>query len=131
MKVVLDTNVLISGFITTTGPSQYVTTRAFKSHTVILSDSILKEFSDKLQKKLKIPRKKVLETVTFLKARAVILNPSTKSRGAFSDKKDIPILKLLQSVNANYFITGDRKLLALKKQASTVFFSPREGMEVL
>lgn len=131
MRIVFDTNVLISAFLTTTGPSQHVFAMALKRHTVILSEYVVEEFEKKLTGKLEIPRGKVRQATDFLRRRAVILNVAKHSEIKFSDKKDIPLLALVEASKAHYFITGDKKLLGLKKHGSTLFLTPREAMEIL
>lgn len=131
MRIVFDTHVLISAFLTTTGPSQYVFTTALKRHTVILSEYVLEELRRKLIEKLGIPKEKVHQTIDFLKKRAIILNITKHSRIKFSDRKDIPLLALVTASKAHYFVTGDKKLLELKKHGSTLFLTPREAMEIL
>ncbi len=130
MKIVFDTNVLISAFLTTAGPSQYILSAALEQHTLILSPYILEEFTDKLTKKLGFPAEQARETAGFLERRAVIIDAPLKSI-SFSDKKDIPILALLETSGAHYFITGDKKLLDLKKWKTTFFLTVREALEIL
>ena len=122
MKVVFDTNVLISAFLTTTGPSQSVFTAALKRHTVVLSEYILKEFEKKLVGKLRMPVERVRHAVDFLRRRVTVLD--------ISGKKDLPLLALLETAQAHYFVTGDKKLLELKKHKSALFLTPREAMEI-
>lgn len=132
MKIVLDTNILISGFLTTTGPSQYILDLAIKKHTVILSGYILREFKEKLLYKLEIPAGLTDEAIAFLRKRTVIPEKvKTHPKTRFSDTKDRPILALIEEVKPHYFITGDKKLLTIKKLGSTLFLTAREAMEVL
>ena len=49
----------------------------------------------------------------------------------FEDLKDIPILYLLEVSGAHYFVTGDKKLLELKKFKQTLILSLREALELL
>lgn len=130
MKIVFDTNVLISAFLTTTGPSQYVFTMALKRHNIILSEYILKELKEKLTDKLAFPQDKVKAVIDFLKVRTAILEVSGKAGISFSDPKDLPILRLLEVSQADCFITGDKRLLGLKKHGPTSFLSPREAMAI-
>ena len=131
MRIVFDTNVLISAFLTSTGPSQYVFSAALKRHTVILSEYILEELEKKLVGKLNVPREKVHQAADFLRKRTMVLDITKHLGIKFSDKKDIPLLALVQASKAHYFITGDKKLLELKKYGPTLFLSPREAMEIL
>lgn len=130
MKIVFDTNVLISGFIATTGPTSFVLAKAFKKHEVICSDFILMEFREKLVQKLKFPKEEVEKAIYYLKKRISIMSLKNVPKIKFSDKKDIPILELLAFAKPHYFVTGDKKLLSLRRQGKTMFLSPREAMEV-
>lgn len=129
MKIVFDTNVLISGFITTTGPSAYVLTKAFKKHDVITSRYILEEFEVKLTQKLKFPKGTVRRAAAYLKKRTSIVTFSPEGKTIFSDTKDMPILHLLEFAKPHFFITGDKRLLTMKRLGPTAFLSPREAME--
>ena len=131
MRIVFDTNVLISAFLTTTGPSQHVFATALKRHTVIVSEYILEELEKKLIGKLQVPSERVRQAVDFLRKRAFLLDTARHSRIKFSDKKDIPLLALVEASKAHYFVTGDKKLLELKKHGPTLFLTPREAMEIL
>lgn len=131
MKIVFDTNVLISAFLTTTGPSQHVLSLALKRHAVILSEYILEEFERKLIHKFGISHDSVEKTIVFLRKRTIVLNVKQASKIEFPDKKDIPILVLLEKSQAHYFVTGDKRLLELKKWGATLVLTPREAMQVL
>jgi len=131
MRVVFDTNVLISGFITTAGTAQHVLTMALKRHTIILSEYILGEMEHKLVTKLHIPDGEVKRTVAFLREKTLVLEISHPPKTSFHDKKDAPILALIEASKANYFVTGDKKLLGIRKVGPTVFVTPREAMEIL
>lgn len=131
MRVVFDTNVLISGFLTTTGLCERALNMGLKRHAVILSEFILKEFGGKLHHKLEVPSSKVEYAVTFLKKRTLILDILNNPKIEFSDRKDIPILSLIEAAKPHYLITGDKRLLGLKKFGSTLIISTREGVEVL
>ena len=131
MRVVFDTNVLISGFLTSTGVSQSALAAAFKRHTVVLSEFILEELRRKLTVKLGVPGKEAEAVSQFLARRAVILKTAPRPKIKFADKKDIPILSLVETSAPHYLVTGDKKLLELKKFAQTLILNPREVLEVL
>lgn len=131
MKIVFDTNVLLSGFLTATGPSQYVLNQAWKKHEVILSTYILEEFERILSEKLQVPMPLSQKALIFLKQRAVILEVKENKSLHFSDKKDIPILSLVELARPDCFVTGDKKLLQMKRMGHTLFLTPRELMEAL
>ena len=97
---------------------------------LILSPYILEEFRNKLVNKLAFSEEQVREAAHFLERRSVILDAPLKNI-LFPDKKDIPILALLEASGAHYFVTGDKKLLELKKWKTTFFLTVREALEIL
>ena len=131
MKIVFDTNIIISGFLTVTGLSEYVFTLGLKRHEVVLSEYILEELRRKLTGKLQIPEAQVEELLNFLRNRTTIVKAAANPHIHFKDKKDIPILSLVEACRPHYFITGDKDLLLLKKLGHTLFLSPREALEAL
>lgn len=131
MKIILDTNVLISAFLTESGPSSQTFQKTGQGHILILSDYILQEFQEKMLNKLKWPKAEVDTALAYLKKRAVIVNPRQHTELKFSDPKDIPILQLALFCGAHYLITGDQKLLELKKVDSTTVINPREALGLL
>lgn len=131
MRVVFDTNVILSGFLTATGISQYVFSLALKRHTVILSEHILKELTKNLSVKLAVPPSKIRRLVDFLRRRTLIYEVPPNPKIQFPDKTDLPLLSLVEQAQAHYFVTGDRELLKLKKIGTTLVLNPREALEVL
>ena len=131
MRIVFDTNILIAGFLTVTGVPQYVFNQSLKNHTVILSEFILEELKEKLIDKLGAPPSKVEQVINFLRKRTNILNVPIDSKIRFEDKDDIPILSLAVISGAHYLVTGDKKLIHLKKIGKTLMLTPREALEVL
>lgn len=132
MRITFDSNVLISAFITTQGIASRVLLRAIAEHEVCLSHYILREFKEKLIGKLQHPPFLVEMFLRFLEARTrVVLEDTSLAAAHFSDPKDIPILHLLEVSGAHYFVTGDKKLLELKKHKQTLILSLREALELL
>ncbi len=131
MKIVFDSNIILSGFLTVTGISEYVFALGIKQHEVVLSEYILAEIHEKLSKKLGFPPEKALLLMEFLQKHCLILKIKTNPHIHFKDKKDIPILSLIETVKPDCFVTGDKALLALKKFGTTLILSPREVIEVL
>ena len=131
MKIVLDTNVLISSFLSTLGPSHSILDLALKQHEVFLSTYILEEFENKLKDKFQVPQKLINQTIHLLSKRATVFTITENKNIPFPDKKDIPILSLIEATKPAYFVTGDKLLLKLKKMGPTCFLSPREAIAIL
>jgi len=129
MKIVIDTNVLISAFIAI-GPSKDVFEYVVENHDVILSPYILKELREKLLKKLGFSRKEYEEIEEILTGSVVISIEESGKAPSFSDKKDLPILDLCISVDAALLITGDKQIQKLKRIGQTKVISPSEFWNV-
>jgi putative PIN family toxin of toxin-antitoxin system len=130
MRVVLDTNVLISALAVSAGVTSQLFLKVVTSHELILSEHILGKFLRNMPVKMKVPVKLVEEAVLYLRRRAKTVDIGKAKPVEFSDPDDVPILQLLESAEAHYLITGDKKLLALKKHKTTLILSVREALEI-
>jgi len=132
MKVVFDANVLLSAFLTQVGVAQQVFLRTVAAHQVLSSEYILHEVGKTLSGKLKVPAPEVANFMSYARSRMTIIDLAGSSTHIhFEDPKDIPILYLLEVSGAHYFVTGDKKLLELKKHKQTLILSLREALELL
>ncbi|HNX68423.1 MAG TPA: putative toxin-antitoxin system toxin component, PIN family [Candidatus Omnitrophota bacterium] len=132
MRVVFDANVLLSAFLTRDGIAQQLFVRVLADHETLVSEYILREAVEKLSGKLKIPEREVEVFARYIRARMTVIDPSEKAGPIdFEDPKDIPILRLLEAGGVHYFVTGDKKLLGLKKHKQTLILSLREAFELL
>lgn len=128
VKVVFDTNVLISVFVFK-GFSSKVFEYAVLHQKIILSNWILNELQDKLINKFKLKKIDIDVIIQLLKDRVEVVEPKNEIPNICRDKDDNNILQLAAYINANYIVTGDKDLLVLKKFGETLIFSPREFFE--
>lgn len=131
MKIVFDTNVLISAFLSSGGMSQAVFNEAIQGHKVILSEYVLEEFQRILQRKFNVPKHKVDFAIHAFRQNVLVLDKVPLAGVHFPDKADIPILALAKVSRAQVLVTGDKKLLELKRFFKAAVVSPREAMEIL
>lgn len=82
----------------------------------------------KLQKLLKPQR--VADTLELVNAKAIILT-IIQQNADFSDPKDNYLLDLCQISEANYLVTGDKRLLALEIYGNTHITTYRKFCEIL
>ena len=118
MRVVLDTNVLVSALIKAGKPRELILKIAEKKVQVILSREILEEFVE-ITDEPRIGRYvRVGDKITFLKAIGSIAN-LVKVRSKFKVVKEDPtddiVLRTAHDGKAGYIVSGDRHLLSLKK----------------
>src|ERR1039457_6885041 len=125
MRVVLDSNVIIAAYATH-GLCHSLFELCLVGHTLIASQDILGEVSDKLENKIKIPPKVVKEIISFLKKNSVIEAPTRLGPGICRDPNDVKILGLAVASHADCLVSGDKDLLVLGRIESTPILSPRD-----
>ena len=117
LRVVLDTNVLVSGLAYPDSvPGRIVTAWRRGSLVVVLSRYILEELArvlPRLNHRLKWRKADFADLVDLLAIQADLVEPQALAAGAARDAADIPILGTLVAANADYLVTGDGDLLAL------------------
>lgn len=130
MRILLDTNVLISALIKTGKPSELLDTVLAKNHALILSRPIIEEFS----KVVADPRIKRYvepeEAAAFLRmlvARGVVVRVTSRARTLKS--ADDVILNTAYDGQADLIVTGDKHLLELKQFKGIEIMSVSEALE--
>ena len=116
MRVVLDTNVLVSGLAYPSSiPGRILSIWRQGGLDVVLSRYILDEMVRVLPRLSRISLSSVeirdlADNFMFL---ADIVEPAAEWEEALRDKADWPVLGTLWAAQADYLITGDKDLLAL------------------
>lgn len=132
MKIVLDTNILLSGLLTR-GVCEALldicmTTGRF---TVALSEYILVEFTHHAEKKFGISPSKVNSTVKFLRNHFELVEPVDIPSGTCRDVNDLPILGTAVAAKAEYLVTGDHDLLQMISYEGFSIVTPRAFYELI
>ncbi|MHB1531370.1 putative toxin-antitoxin system toxin component, PIN family [Acidithiobacillus sp.] len=121
LRVVLDTNVLLSGIAYPTSiPGKILAAWRHGSVDVVLSDYILAELRrvlPRLAHRHGLTEMEMSDLVDILAIQAEVIEPVSGKELALRDLNDQPVLDTLvaalKTSGANYLITGDRDLLAL------------------
>lgn len=119
LRVVLDTNVLVSGLVYPGSvPGRIVTAWRLGSFELVLSRYILDEMVRVLPRLSRRPLdaaeiRDLADGFMFL---ADVVDPDASSDAALRDPADQPVLATLRAAQANYLITGDKDLLALAER---------------
>lgn len=132
LRVVLDTNVLLSGLAYPASvPGKIVTAWRHGSVEILLSAYILDELRrvlPKLAHRHGLSSAEIDDLIDVLSIQAEVIEPVEVSGSSLRDAKDRPVLgtllAALQSSGADYLITGDKDLLALARSYPIV--SPAE-----
>jgi uncharacterized protein len=141
MKIIFDTNVLISVIIfDKTVEAQFKkilknNVKVYLSHDIFEELKIKLTTSTKLHKlMLKAQRPITADTVTeflnLIQDLAILVEPSNKV-AICRDLKDNMFLELAEEIQATYIISGDKDLLTLKNYQGTKILKPGELIQEL
>ncbi len=125
MKIVFDTNVILSSFLTE-GIAHKIFNHCVINHSIYLSDYIVNELTRILTKKFKVKTTELNEFLNFIESYLTKAIPDNLIPDICRDKNDNQILQLAEYIKADIIISGDKDLLVLKKFKSTNIISPRE-----
>lgn len=133
MRVVIDTNVLISAFIGR-GSSHKVLEYCVHHHQVVTSRFILDELRGKLLGKFKYTPTVVAEAIGLLQARMEVVVPAPLTSPVCRDADDDNVLATALAGNCERIITGDKDLLILQRFnaieiVNPATFAAAEGIE--
>ena len=112
-KVVFDTNVYISAFITKGGKAEQAWKLALEGKVeVFTSVAILTEMAGKLRDKFHWRDELIKATIKHIAKIAKVIKPSIKIN-ILADEPDNRILECAQVAGADVIVTGDKHLLDL------------------
>jgi uncharacterized protein len=132
MRVVLDTNVFISG-IHWSGPSEKIlyswTDNKFE---VITSIEIIEEVIKTLTNfKIPLPTKDILLWIYILAGKSITAEPEEKLSIVKDDPDDNKFIEAAVAGNADYIITQDKHLLKIKEHKNIKIVKPEEFLQKL
>lgn len=126
MRVVLDTNIWISGILKPQGNAgRLLEAWRLQRFDIVLSPYILREIEQvlsypKIQKRIQWNKEKIKTYVNFIAFFAEIITPKDIRIEVESDPNDTPILAVFLESGANYLITGDDDLLSMREQYAII-----------
>ena len=128
MKILIDTNVLISAFVFG-GKAGCLLELLFDSnYTLLISDYVDSEFKSKLEEKWSQKAEKVYSLYHTLPF--VFCESSPTQQGDLRDKKDIPVLSDALYHEADIILSGDKDFLEADLEKPLVY-SPAMMYEFL
>ena len=129
-KVVVDTNVFLSGILFGGNPRKVVRAWLAKQYILCISPELKAEILNKLRLKFLLP----LQTVDYV-ADALDINSEKyipkKKVNLCRDPEDNFLLELAEEARATYLVSGDKLVLALKQYKFTKIITPREFLNLL
>ena len=129
MRIVLDTNVLISAEIAD-GPAHQFVAWCLDEHYIVISEFIFQEFTRVLTKKFKVDPTIVEEAVLFFRKKMHVVPLMFPVSGVCSDPDDDNILATALAGSCSHIVTGDRQLLILKEYRSISIVSVQAFKEI-
>jgi len=128
MKIVFDTNVILSALITQ-GLSSRVLDICIDYHQLYISTFIINEIIDKLENKFLIENIKIKRVKSFIDNSFIKITPTSEIPKICRDKDDNNILQLADFVKSDVIITGDKDLLEIFRFNKIDIITPRQFME--
>lgn len=130
LKVVIDTNVFISGIVFGGTPRKIIDAWLSKQYIFCLSPELKAEILIKLGKKFLFPQLELNKIKEALDTYSQKYIPNKKVT-VCKDPQDNFLLELAEEAKADYLVSGDKLVLALKEYKNTKIISPREFFDQL
>ena len=132
LRVVVDTNVLVSG-LTFKGKPREVWDLVWRGDIdACISSFILKELEETLKKDFSWDRDQIKHAIEKIKAKTILIQPKTKVSVIKAKDDDNRILECAIEGKVHYLISGDKKhLLSLKEYQKIKILSPTEFLKLL
>lgn len=135
MRVVLDTNVLASGAITSTGTlASILDAWADGVFDLVISHELLAELARTLEKPYfssRLPEQHRAGFLRSIHASSTVTPLLIHTTGVATHPEDDLILATAVSGQADYLVTGDSKLQALGAYQEVVILSPRDFLDAI
>jgi putative PIN family toxin of toxin-antitoxin system len=138
MRVTLDTNVLVSAFISKTGhPARVLNvTLSLEDVQLVFSEQIIQEFvrvmsRDELLVRFDYTLANVEELARLLRKTAQMIKVRSAFNAVKEDPADNAILNAAYDGRCEFVVSGDHHLLDLKKFKGIKILSPRQMLDLL
>lgn len=134
MRVVLDTNVLISGVIATGTPHDVLVAGYNGEYQIVVSVPTLTEFRTTLQKypdRFGLDEAEIQQEVETLRYYAEFVDPETDFSVVDADPDDDKFFETAVAGHADYIASGDQHLLHVESFRGIDILTPREFYETL
>lgn len=132
MRIVLDTNIFISGIHWSGSSEKILHAWIGDKFEVVFSESIIEEIIETLLNfKVPLPIDDLLSWWIVISEKAIIVNPLEKLDVVEEDPDDNKFLEAAVTGNASYTVSQDKHLLKIKKFRGTRIVTPEEFLNIL
>lgn len=128
MRIILDANVLIAA-VAGRGLCDALLELCIEEHDLIVSSELLNEVRRKLIKKIKLPESLARDFCDNLRSNARMATPAEVAEDACRDPRDLYLLGLCESANADFLVTGDKDLVESGWRGPVKIVTPRQFWE--
>jgi hypothetical protein len=127
MKVVIDTNVLISGIFWKGQPNKVLNIWREGKITPVVSADMLSEFTKVMNDfKIRLPQDLIREWINMILKNSIWVEPKEKLDVVKDDPEDNMFLEAAVAGDAEYIISQDKHLLKLKSYSRIRIVKPEE-----
>ncbi len=132
MRVVLDTNVFISGIHWTGASGKIINAWIDDRFELISSEEILQELAKTLLNfKRPLSQEDILHWISLIAAKAIIVIPTIDFNAVKADPDDNKFVNVAVEGNADYIVSQDRDLLDIKEFQSINIVHPEDFLKIL
>jgi uncharacterized protein len=130
-KVVIDTNVLVSAFLSK-GTSRKLLVKMLETQEVVLSAPLLAELADVLSReKFRAKAETVNHFISILIRRATVVPLTSNLKIVLDDPDDDVVLNTAISGKVDYVVSGDKHLLKIGDYKEIQIISVNEFTKIL
>ena len=127
LRIVTDTNVIVSAIFFGGIPRAIVNMAVAGTHDFFLSIELLDEIKDVIiRPKFDFDSEKTLSLIEELHSICVVVNPKTTVNIVKDDPEDNKVLECALEARADFIITGDSHLLTLSSFRGIKIVSPKQ-----
>lgn len=137
MRIVLDTNVVISAFLTPRGaPAQLFQHFKQDAFDLLVSEPILSEYQralnyQKVQTLHRLNKQEVATVIEDFRRAAIVIVPRQKVHPPIADKDDIKLFACAVAGEAEYIVSGDKLVQTVGEYEGIQVVSPPIFLTVL
>ena len=129
-KVVVDTNVWISGLVFGGNPKKVIELFVDGSMVVVTSEELLSELRRKINQRFPLFASQLPLLEASIREKAIIVRLGSRPVAASRDHNDDKFLETALVGRAGYIITGDKDLLVLGAYEGVKIVKPAEFLEI-
>ncbi len=133
-KVVIDTNIFVSGLLGSKSSSNFIIELFLQNKfTLLITHPVLRELKEILTRKplSRLANRPVDEFLTLLERQAKKVSPEEKVRIIKDDPEDNKFLECALAGKADFIISGDHHLLSLRKFRGISILNSKEALKRL